>query len=170
MDFKNLFKNTHAVSPVIGVILMVAITVILAAAIGSSVFGQGPAESAPQANLDIKSAGITGSGTTAAIASVKFEHLGGDPIHFEDIKITKVTASLEDGPSYTIGAANNAYNDATNPGLGVFDVGSVKTLRLTTTAGVNAFTGFEPKSGNTVHIKVIDVQTNQLICDKDIRL
>ena len=42
MDLKKLFKNNDAVSPVIGVILMVAITVILAAAIGSSVFGQGP--------------------------------------------------------------------------------------------------------------------------------
>ncbi len=54
MDLKKLFKNNDAVSPVIGVILMVAITVILAAAIGSSVFGQGPAESAPQANINIK--------------------------------------------------------------------------------------------------------------------
>ena len=61
MDFKKLFMNNKAVSPVIGVILMVAITVILAAAIGSSVFGQGTAQSAPQANLDIQSAGITDS-------------------------------------------------------------------------------------------------------------
>ena len=170
MDFKKLFKNTHAVSPVIGVILMVAITVILAAAIGSSVFGQGPAESAPQAHLDIKAAGITGSGGITAIASVKLEHLGGDPIHFEKDTLTKVTASLEDGPSYTIGIANNAADAATNPGLGVFDVGSVKTLKLTTAAGANAFTGVEPKSGNTVHIKIIDVQTNQLICATDVRL
>ena len=57
MDFKKLFMNNKAVSPVIGVILMVAITVILAAAIGSAVFGQGTAESAPQANLDIQPAG-----------------------------------------------------------------------------------------------------------------
>lgn len=34
-------ETTQHVSPVIGVIIMVAITVILAAAIGSSVFGQG---------------------------------------------------------------------------------------------------------------------------------
>ena len=54
MDFKKLFKNSDAVSPVIGVILMVAITVILAAAIGSSVFGTGPQQAAPQANLEIK--------------------------------------------------------------------------------------------------------------------
>ncbi len=63
MDLKKLFKNNDAVSPVIGVILMVAITVILAAAIGSSVFGQGPVKSAPQANLDIK-ANSTAIGTT----------------------------------------------------------------------------------------------------------
>ena len=58
MDLKKLFKYNDAVSPVIGVILMVAITVILAAAIGSSVFGQGPTKSAPQANIGIKAASI----------------------------------------------------------------------------------------------------------------
>ena len=57
-------------------------------------------------------------------------------------------ASLEDGQSYTIGIANNAFN-ATNPGLGVFDVGSVKTLKLVTSTGANAL-GAEPKPGNTV--------------------
>ncbi len=98
MDFKKLFKNTHAVSPVIGVILMVAITVILAAAIGSSVFGQGPAESAPQANFDIKSAGVD----TAGMASIRIEHLGGDPIHFDKDTVTKVTASLNGAESVQI--------------------------------------------------------------------
>lgn len=38
---KNFSPLKENVSPVIGVILQVAITVILAAAIGSSVFGQG---------------------------------------------------------------------------------------------------------------------------------
>ena len=37
MDMKKLFADDSAVSPVIGVILMVAITVILAAVIGSFV-------------------------------------------------------------------------------------------------------------------------------------
>jgi archaeal type IV pilus assembly protein PilA len=170
MDFKKLFrKDDKAVSPVIGVILMVAITVILAAAIGSSVFGMGPAKSAPQANLEIRAAGITGS-STAAIASVKIEHLGGDIIHFEDSEKTKVTASLENGQSYTIKIANNDPAATSNPGLGTLDVGSVKTLRLVDTTGANIFSGVEPKAGNTVHIKIVDVQTNQLICTKDVRL
>jgi flagellin-like protein len=169
MDFKNLFrKDDKAVSPVIGVILMVAITVILAAAIGSSVFGMGPAKSAPQANLEIRAAGISGTGSNI-VASVKIEHLGGDIIHFEDSEKTKVTASLENGQSYTIGAANNAIT-ANPAGLGVLDVGSVKTLKLTDATGGNAFVGVTPVSGNTVHIKIIDVQTNQLICTKDVRL
>jgi len=41
MNFKQLFADEDAVSPVIGVILMVAITVILAAVIGTFVLGLG---------------------------------------------------------------------------------------------------------------------------------
>jgi len=41
MDLKELFNDDDAVSPVIGVILMVAITVILAAVIASFVLGLG---------------------------------------------------------------------------------------------------------------------------------
>ena len=41
MELKQLFADDSAVSPVIGVILMVAITVILAAVIGSFVLNLG---------------------------------------------------------------------------------------------------------------------------------
>ncbi|ELK55548.1 flagellin-like protein, partial [Haloferax sp. BAB-2207] len=41
MNFKQLLAEDDAVSPVIGVILMVAITVILAAVIGTFVLGLG---------------------------------------------------------------------------------------------------------------------------------
>jgi len=55
MEISNLFTNDEerAVSPVIGVILMVAITVILAAVIASFVLGLGDQqEVAPTANFD----------------------------------------------------------------------------------------------------------------------
>jgi len=56
MDLKNLFEtdgDERAVSPVIGVILMVAITVILAAVIGAFVIGIGDdQETVPQASFD----------------------------------------------------------------------------------------------------------------------
>jgi flagellin-like protein len=53
MKLKQLFTDDSAVSPVIGVILMVAITVILAAVIGTFVLnlGQGIGQTAPQASF-----------------------------------------------------------------------------------------------------------------------
>ncbi|ELZ80550.1 hypothetical protein C455_06751 [Haloferax larsenii JCM 13917] len=53
MNIKQLFTDSRAVSPVIGVILMVAITVILAAVIGTFVLGLGDQVSttAPQASF-----------------------------------------------------------------------------------------------------------------------
>ncbi|MFC7136645.1 type IV pilin [Halobaculum litoreum] len=48
MNVHELFTEERAVSPVIGVILMVAITVILAAVVGSFVFGIGGRSSRPR--------------------------------------------------------------------------------------------------------------------------
>lgn len=53
MNLKSLFTNDDAVSPVIGVILMVAITVILAAVIGAFVLDLGSGqEKSPTASFD----------------------------------------------------------------------------------------------------------------------
>ena len=53
MKLKELFGDEDAVSPVIGVILMVAITVILAAVIGAFVLGLGNNQNvAPQVQFD----------------------------------------------------------------------------------------------------------------------
>jgi archaeal type IV pilus assembly protein PilA len=160
MDFKKLFKNNDAVSPVIGVILMVAITVILAAAIGSSVFGQGPAKSAPQANLDIK-ANATATDTNSG--SVKIEHLGGDTIQLENPAITKVTASLNGNTSVIIDTTSLGDN-------GNMSAGDVRILKLESNDNPKTFgKGEGPVSGDTVNIKIIDVKTNQLISNKDVR-
>ncbi|RXA21342.1 type IV pilin [Methanosarcina sp. MSH10X1] len=153
MDLKKLFMNNKAVSPVIGVILMVAITVILAAAIGSSVFGQGTAQSAPQANLNIQANGVP---TDAGLATIKIEHLGGDPINF-DIDVTKIMVSIDGGDSEQV-----------SPGsITTISVGDVKKLDIKDTSSTPAVIAIAP--GNTVNIKVIDIATSQLICDKDIR-
>ena len=155
MDFKKSFKSSDAVSPVIGVILMVAITVILAAAIGSSVFGTGSKTPAPQANLDIKANNIS---TAAAPGSVKIEHLGGDMIHFGSSDITRVTASLNGASSVDINAIN----------LGNMSVGDSNILSLARTDGTNPFPG-HPVHGDAVNIKIIDVKTSQLISNRDVR-
>lgn len=63
-------KNEEAVSPVIGVILMVAITVILAAVIAAFVFGMGTPQKAPQASIVITSA-------TTSTGYINLTHSGG---------------------------------------------------------------------------------------------
>ena len=86
MKLKNLFNDSNdsrAVSPVIGVILMVAITVILAAVIGSFVLGLGQdVDSAPQAsfNFDQEADGSGG-------VDVTVQHRGGDSIDASNLEI-----------------------------------------------------------------------------------
>lgn len=75
-------RNESAVSPVIGVILMVAITVILAAVVAVFVFSMGPAEMAPQASL--KADNFSGTGFTLS-------HQGGEPIDLNDS--TRITVA-----------------------------------------------------------------------------
>ncbi|WP_292485598.1 type IV pilin N-terminal domain-containing protein [Methanohalobium sp.] len=95
----NLIQNNEdAVSPVIGVILMVAITVILAAVIGSFVFGMGAPESAPQAS--IKATNVTvGEGFDLV-------HQGGDPIDLQNDTTLTVggdEVTISDGGDFTAG-------------------------------------------------------------------
>jgi len=73
----NLFEpdeSDRAVSPVIGVILMVAITVILAAVIGTFVLqiGSSAGNSAPQASLSVD--------TNTNANTIEIEHIGGDSV------------------------------------------------------------------------------------------
>jgi len=83
MDLKALFNDDDAVSPVIGVILMVAITVILAAVIASFVLGLGDQaqQNAPQASFgwEYDGSDVTvshESGTTIDAGNLKFTGTG----------------------------------------------------------------------------------------------
>lgn len=81
MNLKSAFQdNERAVSPVIGVILMVAITVILAAVIGTFVLGLGDSigNNAPTAQLN---ADLNNSDT------VTVEHRGGDSLEGENLQV-----------------------------------------------------------------------------------
>lgn len=102
MKLHSMFNtDERGVSPVIGVILMVAITVILAAVIGSFVLGLGDSvgSSAPQASLSVDE--VNGDNIT-------LRHQGGDDVDlsettivFEDDDTTDVTrfdAAETDGP------------------------------------------------------------------------
>jgi len=101
---KAIFSDDRGVSPVIGVILMVAITVILAAVIGTFVLGLGDSlEQAPQAQLD----GEYESGT-----GIVLNHNGGDSLAAGDLTVTwsgSGTASLSNDLS--VGSSETVVGD-----------------------------------------------------------
>lgn len=80
MSKANQFLDEDAVSPVIGVILMVAITVILAAVIAAFVFGMGPPEQAPQASLRL-------ADVDESEDKLTLQHQGGDSIDMSQASI-----------------------------------------------------------------------------------
>ncbi|MFC4357234.1 type IV pilin N-terminal domain-containing protein [Halobium salinum] len=110
MEFKKLFAgDDRAVSPVIGVILMVAITVILAAVIGTFVLGLGEqvGPSAPQASFSFDQAG----------SDVTISHDGGDKIEGADLEIRVDGTAVADGEQYTDGSTIGAGNKHTVTGV-----------------------------------------------------
>lgn len=86
MNFTPPFQDSdRAVSPVIGVILMVAITVILAAVIGSFVLELGGSvNSVPQASFDFD----TEEADNGTIENITIVHNGGDTIEVDRLNVT----------------------------------------------------------------------------------
>ena len=119
----NLFNtDDRAVSPVIGVILMVAITVILAAVIGTFVLGLGDSlgDSQPSAQLEVSLSGDGGTGT------INIEHVGGDTIPSDDVRVViddvnsdnqasgtlDTSISVGDTVTADFGGSDNAVSEA----------------------------------------------------------
>ena len=115
MKLKAFFEDREAVSPVIGVILMVAITVILAAVIGTFVLGLGDqvGDTAPNANWDEEVDGPDGT--------VTFTHNGGDSVEADTLSISSsdddiVSVDNPDGDTSveSLSAGNSISSDLTN--------------------------------------------------------
>ena len=83
--FKQMLQDEGAVSPVIGVILMVAVTVVLGAVIGAFVFGIGDklSEPAPNAQLEFDYDSSTGD--------LEVVHDGGDSITADNTGTLAIT-------------------------------------------------------------------------------
>ncbi|MFC6974730.1 type IV pilin [Halomicroarcula sp. GCM10025709] len=108
MNATNLFTDDDAVSPVIGVILMVAVTVILATVIASAVLGLGQTRSAtmPQASLSVS---VT-DGDNVTVA-----HDGGDSIAIERVSVTTTGSASTIPPGARSRTANSRAVIAGSP-------------------------------------------------------
>jgi archaeal type IV pilus assembly protein PilA len=151
-------KDEEAVSPVIGVILMVAITVILAAVIAAFVFGMGgnltPAP--PSASLVASSNSATSGG------DIIIEHTGGDILAGSDWKVSVV-------------ATGNHSAYVTSDSADDFSVGGQLIIenKETTTVTSNAFSatwkysgsGDDLKKGEKYDVKVVHIPSNSMVLD-----
>lgn len=122
MELKKLFAEDRAVSPVIAVVLMIAVTVILTAIVASFAFSLGGgAEPTPRANLefDWDDGGTDGGADDVLVIS----HVGGDSLDPAQIEVlvngTVVAAGswgadpIVTGTSYTI---DESGTDVVNEG------------------------------------------------------
>ena len=112
--------DDRGVSPVIGVILMVAITVILAAVIGTFVLGLGDSlgDSQPTAQL---TAGVDYGNTANAIF---VEHDGGDSIEADSLNVIVNSPDVGNSTEGTIGQ-RLAVGDAVTASLSSGDSNDV---------------------------------------------
>ena len=126
MNRRQLLRDERAVSPVIGVILMVAITVILSAVIGTFVLGLGEqvSETPPQAQFTFEFNGSTGLNIT---------HDGGDSLDAGTLNVTSSVplAVSDDGTDY-------------------IDANGVGTIDDTDPTSINLVTSNKFDSGDTI--------------------
>ncbi len=145
MNTHDIFDgNDRAVSPVIGVILMVAITVILAAVIGTFVLGLGDSlgDNQPTAQISVS--------LDEGASNATFEHNGGDSIPSGDLRVI----------------VGNGTSQATGSGLfdSRFSVGDSATVSYgedsETTTG----------AGEEIRVRLIHEPSDSVLLDRTIEL
>ncbi len=150
------YTDERAVSPVIGVILMVAITVILAAVIGTFVLdlGQNAGQSAPQASVDVE--------VDASANEVSISHQGGDDLLADrtEVVVKNSTQSRD-------------YTSSDSDPLTVGDKATFDITGSTVTGWGSSWTNddtslIELNTGNTYTIQVIDTETSKIIYETEI--
>ena len=149
-SLKSLKNDKRAVSPVIGVILMVAITVILAAVIAAFVFGVGPSTAAPQASFVVKSCSVT-------TGQIILEHQGGDSVTLTDITGTVdvdgaagAGAPIVAGWAFTLGVDINSN--------GIIDPADQ----------INSVAAAPPVAGKPYAYTIFHVPTGQMIASSEV--
>ncbi|QKY21163.1 type IV pilin N-terminal domain-containing protein [Halolamina sp. CBA1230] len=169
---KAMLGDDRGVSPVIGVILMVAITVILAAVIGTFVLGLGDSlEQAPQASLNAADASddYSDAGDDDAFT---ISHDGGDAIAFSDIRVIVEpvdgdgAARFEQGSwSPSLDGANLTLNyDGDNPESGdEFQVGDQVTI-------ADEDDDDTLSSGEDYRIRLIHLPSESILMDQEVTL
>ncbi len=126
-----LLNDDQGVSPVIGVILMVAITVILAAVIGTFVLGLGDSlNQAPQSQISVEDASadfVIDDDTPDAFA---ISHNGGEELTLGDLRIVLSDADASDDATFESGTWEVSDTDTLSVQKGGSDVTDSSTFAV----------------------------------------
>jgi len=146
-------KNEEAVSPVIGVILMVAITVILAAVIAAFVFNLGGSqEKAPTASI------VVANNPDTTNYDLKISHKGGDTLKGGDWKLSVVPVGT--APTYNLSVSGAPGELSVGAQINV----STNTIGSTLVNSTLVEGGAALASGK-YDVKLVHVPSNAMLVD-----
>lgn len=151
-------SGDRGVSPVIGIILMVAITVILATLVGAFVLdlGQQAENDSPQASFQVSA--------FPAANQIELEHLGGDELRHDETRIVVESGgttrfdAVDAGSRDVLSVGSSALitlNDSNDDRL---DLTSDGTAVVTVDGGAGSFS-----PGDRITITLIDTETERVI-------
>jgi flagellin-like protein len=179
-QIKAILDDEQGVSPVIGVILMVAITVILAAVIGTFVLGLGDSlQQAPQSTLNAEDASADYDNSSNNSTAFEISQNGGDAISLGDVRVVidsqsdSTSFSFEQG-SWTDRGANSTVNMTLNgdqistldePELAVGD-----SLIVQNNATVESNVDATLQSNTAYRIRLIHVPSDSILLDTEVTL
>lgn len=155
--------DDRGVSPVIGVVLMVAVTVILASVIGSLVldFGQAAGQRAPSASLSVTA--------DAGTNNVTIAHVGGGGLADDRTRIVVTNETGGGKVTFEPGTTDEVFSvgdevvvNTTAPG-GAATIGSSGDVFAHRDAAGSAFIDGGIKRGMRYSVQVIDTDTQRVI-------
>jgi len=153
--FKKFLRDQRGVSPVIGVILMVAITVVMGAVIAGFVYGYlGDTPKAPNVALSVID-------DPTDQTSFLLKHNGGESIDASDWKLS-VTDGKESTTDFTPSAVTGAPSDtalSTGVVIDIADESDVDTLAYTT--GTDIAAGW-------YHVVAVHVGSDAILLDTNV--
>jgi len=181
LDFNIPDAEERGVSPVIGVILMVAITVILAAVIGTFVLGLGDqvSQTAPQATISVEGSDVYGS-AAATNDTVTLKHGGGDDLVASETGWNIDVDNASNSGTISIPASDGSDTSLSTAGTAtlVFGEGGDSNQQVDNATvqfgGTTVYTiqssvgtvGVGP--GDTLTVTLIDSGSEQIIAEKQI--
>jgi len=180
--------ESRAVSPVIGVILMVAVTVILAAVIATFVLnlGSNVSDSAPNVQVEIEDADPlideVGSNETTEEQLFRIQHQGGDEVPFSQLNVRvtdpdtgEVYTNFRESNEYELSTAgSNAEITATVNGAqpdfadGSFSPGDV--ISIQETDNVRLANEYSFDKGDDLRIVLVDKNSEQQVATATVEL